>query len=331
MNQLEIINCEQNSPEWHRARMGIPTASCFDAILTPGKTQTQQKTRRTYLLKLAGELLTGQPIETVMTRDMERGHLLEPEARDLYTLQAEASLDRVGFVRRGRVGCSPDSLIGEDGGLEIKTKAPHLLIEIMLKDEFPEEHKAQVQGALWITGRKWWDIAVYWPGLPLFVKRAFRDEPFIANMAAEVERFRTDLDCVVTDMQQRVMASLPEWNALKDLTPSAELLASRIVSETVAAHGVDLTAVDTNGFPIFLKRAPEPEFDDAKWLAEIQREFDKTVDLIDFGKTQQTLMAPFKSRVAQDSWKKAVKLATKAMARLMEEPQSGSTLAVAAE
>ena len=207
---LEVLTCEQNTPEWHLARMGIPTASSFDAILTPGKTKAEQKTRRTYMLKLAGELLTGQPIEMVMTRDMERGHLLEPEARDLYTLQTGAAPECVGFLKRGRIGCSPDSLIGTDGGLEIKTKAPHLLIDVILKDEFPEEHKAQVQGALWITGRQWWDLAVYWPGLPLFVKRAYRDEAYIANLAAEVDRFNDDLDAIVAQMRER---SVPQFAA----------------------------------------------------------------------------------------------------------------------
>ncbi|QPF88150.1 YqaJ viral recombinase family protein [Bradyrhizobium genosp. L] len=205
--------CEQNTADWQRARMGIATSSSFDAVLTPGKTKTEQKTRRTYLLKLAGEVLTGQPMEMVTTRDMERGHLLEPEARDLYMLQTGEMPERVGFLRRDRVGCSPDSLIGDNGGLEIKTKAPHLLIDVILKDEFPEEHKAQVQGALWITGRDWWDIAVYWPGIPLFVKRTFRDEAYIKTLAAEVDRFNADLDEVVALMRQRGDATPSEFVA----------------------------------------------------------------------------------------------------------------------
>jgi hypothetical protein len=210
---LEIIDCEQNSPEWHQARLGIATASSFDAIMTPGKTKTEQKTRRTYMLKLAGEILTGEPTEMVMTRAMERGHLLEPEARDLYQLQTGTRVNRVGFLRRGRVGCSPDALIGADGGLEIKTKEPHLLIDVTDKDEFPEEHKAQVQGAMWLTGREWWDIAIYWPRLPLFVKRTFRDEAYIATLAAEVDRFNTDLDAIVAQMRQRMEISQTEFVA----------------------------------------------------------------------------------------------------------------------
>jgi len=219
--KVEIITCEQNSVEWHRARMGIPTASNFEAIMTPGKTKAEQKTRRTYMLKLAGEILTGQPMDMVMTRDMERGHLLEPEARDLYQLQTGVQLDRVGFIKAPRAGCSPDSLIGADGGLEIKTKLPHLVLDLILKDEFPEEHKAQVQGAMWLTDREWWDLSVVAaididgrpalaPNIPAFIKRATRDEAFIAQLASEIDRFNTDLDAIVAEMRRRMEADGPE-------------------------------------------------------------------------------------------------------------------------
>ena len=205
MSAIQIFNCEQNTPEWHLARMGIPTASSFADVLTKGRDgKSDGLTRRTYLHKLAGEILTGQPMEMVRTFDMERGHAMEPEARDLYVLETGAVLEKVGFVRRGRVGCSPDSLIGKDGGLEIKTKAPHLLIDTILKDEFPAEHKAQVQGTLWITDREWWDLECYWPGMPKFIKRAYRDEAYIATLASEIERFNNDLDAIVEQMKVRM-------------------------------------------------------------------------------------------------------------------------------
>ena len=211
MNVPFIINCEQNSPEWMLARMGIPTASSFGDLLAKG----EGKTRRAYLLKLAGEVITGKPMESFSSTYTERGHAMEAEARDLYAFQTGAQLDRVGFVRRGRSGCSPDSLIGPDGGLEIKTKFPHLLIDLILKDEFPSEHKAQVQGTLWVTGRQWWDIAIYWPDIPLFVKRVHRDEAFIQQLVTELDRFNTDLDAIVAQMRQRfeIHNSLPQLAA----------------------------------------------------------------------------------------------------------------------
>ena len=201
---FQMFHCNQNSPEWHRARLGIPTASAFADVLTKARDgKSDGQTRKTYMLKLAGEILTGEPMEMPTTFHMERGHQLEAEARDLYAFQTGADLQRIGFIRNGRAGCSPDSLIGFSGGLEIKTKLPHLLIEAILKDEFPAEHRAQVQGTLWLTEREWWEIAIYWPGLPLFIKRVYRDEAFITNLASEIDRFNADLDAVVAQIGRR--------------------------------------------------------------------------------------------------------------------------------
>ncbi|NTS31311.1 YqaJ viral recombinase family protein [Phyllobacterium sp. BT25] len=186
---IEIIDCDQNSPEWYQARCGIPTASNFATIMAKG----EGKVRRTYLLKLAGEILTGEPSEGYTNAHMERGHEMEPEARSQYAFLTGAELTQVGFVRNGAKGASPDSLIGNNGVGEFKTKLPHLLIEVLLKDQFPPEHRAQCQGALWVCEREWVDIACYWPKLPLFVKRAYRDDVYIKQIADEVDRFNADL------------------------------------------------------------------------------------------------------------------------------------------
>lgn len=193
----QIIECDQGTPEWYRARLGIPTASEFGSILTPGKTKVEAKTRRTYLLKLAGEILLDEPMDVVHSRHLERGKSLEAEARDYYALANDCEPQCVGFIRNGGKGCSPDSLLGADGMLEIKTALPHLLIDRLLRGEFPPEHVAQCQGALWVAEREWIDIAVYWPRLPLFVKRAYRDEPYIAKMEKAVAAFNEELEATV--------------------------------------------------------------------------------------------------------------------------------------
>lgn len=195
---LEIINCVQGSPEWAQARLGIPTASEFASILARGRGGAESRTRQSYLYKLAGERLTGEVMESVTTIHMERGKLMEEEARSAYSFVSGRDCERVGFLRRGRAGASPDALIGQDGLLEIKTKLPHLLIETLLKGEFPAEHKAQCQGQLWIAEREWIDLAVYWPGLPLFISRAARDEAYIRELAEAVEAFNDELDHVVS-------------------------------------------------------------------------------------------------------------------------------------
>lgn len=190
---MQIIECEQGSPEWHQARLGLPTASEFKTIIGIKKDAREKVTRRTYLLKLAGEIIIGEPAENYSNGHMERGKIMEDEARDMYAFMTDADPKRVGFIRNGHKGCSPDSLLNANGVLEIKTKLPHLAIECLLKDEFPAEHKAQCQGALWVTEREWIDIAVYWPKLPLFTKRAHRDESYIRDIAQAVADFNDEL------------------------------------------------------------------------------------------------------------------------------------------
>jgi hypothetical protein len=190
---IETFDIEQGTDEWFRARMGIPTASEFSTVLAKGKGDSESKTRRTYMLKLAGEVLTGEPMESYTNAHMERGKSMEDEARNFYSFKHDAELTRVGFVKNGSTGCSPDSLIGDNGMVEIKTKLPHLMIDCLLRDSFPADHKAQCQGGLWVTGREWIDLVIYWPGLPLFVKRATRDEAYIAELAKAVEQFNAEL------------------------------------------------------------------------------------------------------------------------------------------
>ena len=191
---IEIFDFEQGSPEWYAIRAGLPTASEFSTVMAKGKTPgSESVTRRKYMLRLAGEILTGEPMENYSNNHMDRGKEQEDEARQLYAFTYDAEPQRVGFIRNGTKGCSPDALLNDDGLLEIKTKRGDLLIDCLLKDEFPSEHRAQCQGGLWVSEREWVDLTVFWPGLPLFVKRQARDESYIKNLAAEVDRFNDEL------------------------------------------------------------------------------------------------------------------------------------------
>jgi hypothetical protein len=190
---LQIFNCDQGSAEWIACRAGIPTASQFDTVLAKGKGGGESKTRRTYMLKLIGERLTGAPMYSYNNDHMERGKEMEAEARDLYSMVSDVEPVQVGFLRRGEAGASPDSLIGESGMLEIKTKLAHLQLECLLGDRLPPEHKAQCQGQLWIAEREWVDFCSYWPGLPLFRHRVYRDEVYITQIAAAVDAFNAEM------------------------------------------------------------------------------------------------------------------------------------------
>ena len=194
---IEIISCDQNSPEWRKARAGIVTASAFSTVLAKGKSGGSSLTRTTLLYRLAGEIITGEPAETFSNGAMERGHAMEEEARDYYAFITDQEPELVGFVRNGRKGASPDAFLGSDGLLEIKTHKPEILIGMIFKDEFPPEHKAQTQGQLWICEREWVDLQCYWRGMPSFIKRSYRDEAYISQLSGEVDRFNDDLDLIV--------------------------------------------------------------------------------------------------------------------------------------
>jgi hypothetical protein len=195
---VEVFTCLQGTPEWRECRRGIPTASAFHMMLAGG----QGKTRRKYMLELIGEQLTGLPADSFANAHTERGHIMEVEARERLAYDYELPLRQVGFLRReikgaGYVGCSPDSLIGDDGMIEIKTKLPHLQLEVLLEKRLPPEHVAQCQGALWVAQRKWLDFVSYWPGLADFKIRVFPDPEYFAKLEEGVARFYQEMqECI---------------------------------------------------------------------------------------------------------------------------------------
>lgn len=191
---MEVFEIEQGEDAWFQARLGLPTASKFATVMAKG----EGKTRSEYMRKLAGEILTGEPAETFTNVHMERGKTMEDEARETYAFVEIADIRRVGFIRNGKKGASPDSLVGNNGGLEIKTALPHIQIDRLERNRLPPEHKAQVQGNLWLSEREWWDFCSYWPRLPMLQVRVYRDEAFIKEMALEIDRFNEELDQLVS-------------------------------------------------------------------------------------------------------------------------------------
>lgn len=195
---IEIFtDIEQRSEEWRKIRAGLPTASNFATVLAKGKSGPESKTRRDYLLKLAGEILTGEPMESYSNGYMDRGGRMEEEAKDFYAFLHDIEPECVGFIRNGNKGCSPDALLGSEGLLEIKTVAPHILIDLILKDEFPPKFRAQVQGQIWVSGREWCDLLCYFTGMPPLIKRAYRDPGYIIQLSDAVDQFNEELESVV--------------------------------------------------------------------------------------------------------------------------------------
>lgn len=197
---------EQRTDSWFQARCGRATASNFADIMAKG----EGKMRAKYLLRVASERLTGIPLETFSNRHTDRGTEQEPFAKIAYMAETGRIIEDVGFIQHPELmaGCSPDGFIEADGGGEFKCVIPTVQIETIRKGGYPNEHKPQIQGGLWITGRQWWDFASYSPDfkdekLRLYIFRVERDEDYIAALEKEVRKFLDDVESLVNELQKR--------------------------------------------------------------------------------------------------------------------------------
>ncbi|OUL17296.1 hypothetical protein B0X78_00250 [bacterium AM6] len=146
---MRILQIEQRSPEWYAARRGVPTASEFGSIITPKKGE-YAAAADTYINQLideqmrpnAGQAFTGN-------RHTERGEFLEDDARELYAFEREVVPQQVGFILNdaGTLGCSPDSMIEADGGLEIKCPDGPTHVKWLRAGGVPDEHKPRCTAA----------------------------------------------------------------------------------------------------------------------------------------------------------------------------------------
>jgi len=195
---LEIFDVDQNSPEWLTLRAGWPTASVLQTVQAKvGPRGGVAKGRQTLLYKLAGERLTGEPMETYQNADMQRGHDREAQAAAEYAFLTDSDPQVVGFMRNGNCGASPDRLVGSEGLLEIKDAAPHIQIPRLLAGVVPPEHVAQCQGQLMVSERQWVDFISHCHGIAPLIVRVERDEEYIAALRIAVNEFCDELDALV--------------------------------------------------------------------------------------------------------------------------------------
>lgn len=199
-----IAACPQGSPEWFAARAGRATASEFETILKEGRAKgTPSVGRQKYAMRLAIERITGSIEEQGEFAATKHGHEFEPLARMAYEAKSGNIVDEVGFVQHEilMVGSSPDGLIDDDGGLEIKCPANRDVHALTLRYGMPNEHIGQVQGNLWVTNRKWWDFVSYNPNMPeglkLYIQRIERDDDYIESLELSVTKFCDEVDALV--------------------------------------------------------------------------------------------------------------------------------------
>lgn len=187
---MVILDVQQRTPEWHLARRGIPTASEFGRIITP-KTGKLSAGADGYIAELIDEIVRPDAERGFGgNRHTDRGNELEPEARDWYAFAVGLPLREAGFCLSdcGRYGCSPDALVGDDGGCEIKAPDGPKHVTYLRAGELPDEYKPQVHGSLVVTGRAWWSFVSWCPPYrPLLVR--VEPDDYTASLAAALGQF----------------------------------------------------------------------------------------------------------------------------------------------
>jgi hypothetical protein len=176
---------QQGSESWLALRLGKFTASDFHILMGEGQT------KRTILLKKAAERITGvlSDADGFTSVHTERGNKQEREARELYSVLSFNEVDEVGFVELNKyIGCSPDGLIGDDGGVEIKCKDNHNHLFSVINDYIDPQHKTQCQFNMYVTGRKWWDYFLY--------NRNFKTKGHIIKISRDEEYISKIEECI---------------------------------------------------------------------------------------------------------------------------------------
>ena len=201
-----VLHCKQGGNEWLRARKRIPTSSSFHHIVTSKGEPTKSDARKTYMYQLIAEHLTIRAQDTFVTHAMERGTKLEPFARDYYTAETKAKVQEVGFIfePQRRWGCSPDGLVGDDGGIEIKCPMRPAMIKHLLGGKVPTCYLTQIQANMWISGAAWWDFILYtdeWVE-PQMIRRVEADTELHAKFAEHIEAFCDEVSAAVQRVKE---------------------------------------------------------------------------------------------------------------------------------
>lgn len=214
---------EQRTSEWHRARLGIPTASRFEKIITPSGAPSSQA--QSYLCRLICERLFDRSFEDhVDTKWMKHGRDTEDEAALEFERIANLKVERVGFVTTadGRWGCSPDRLvIGKNVAVEIKCPSPWQHMEYLVYGP-GKDYRPQVQGQMLVGGYDSVCFFSYFPGMPTVLKETGRDKKFIEDLELALNVFSRQLDKKTDEMMAREMDYEKALSVICRLMPERE-------------------------------------------------------------------------------------------------------------
>lgn len=196
--KFKEVECEQGSIEWFISRAGAITASMIKVIRKKLIIGEWSVAAKKYAFRLAFERVAKSVLDdTYSNAYMKRGNALEEDARIAHEIELGCFIQATGFwvSECGKLGASPDGLIGEDGISEYKCfLSPDELHPILIDGDISTVAD-QVQMVMLATNRKWAEFFLYTPQIagvtdkPYKRFRIERDEKYIADMLADLAEF----------------------------------------------------------------------------------------------------------------------------------------------
>lgn len=209
---MRTVICQQGTAEWLDVKRGKISASRIAEVLDFLKKGGEGASRRNYRQELIAERLTGRSEDHYVSPEMAWGSEFEPIARSAYEIATGEMVDTVGFILHTGfdfAGASPDGLVGNDGGIEIKCPKTTTHLKWLQVGTVPEEHQAQCLWNMACAERQWWDFLSFDPRLPeglrSFIVRMERDERRIGEIEDQVALFHEEVEAACSALRTRVV------------------------------------------------------------------------------------------------------------------------------
>src|SRR5581483_7825322 len=105
-------------------------------------------------------------------------------------------IKRCGFITDDamRYGCSPDGLLSDDEGLEVKCPTAHTHLQYLMEGVLPKCYGPQVHGSMFVSGFSAWTFVSYHRKLPPLVVRVLRDEEIQSRISQAMDAWLANFD-----------------------------------------------------------------------------------------------------------------------------------------
>jgi len=210
---------ENSEDLWRKQRLGMFTGSNFGKLVVQSKdrksfTLSKGKTATDLIYKIAwerllksGNISNGLGRLSISSRMTEHGNDYEGEAILKYM---ERTGNKVDYAQRfikmdDFIGGTPDGFIGDDGLIEVKCpwNGGNHLQSLLSGKIYNSDYEYQIQGYLWVTGRKWCDFITYDPdlieSLQLNIIRVERDDDMIQGISDVMDMVKGKIEQIISN------------------------------------------------------------------------------------------------------------------------------------